>query len=61
MTQETKQTPKRRWPAHVAWLAAGFLLAGLVFADPFHWHSLDDRVRSGSATSSAAVDEETGL
>jgi Cu(I)/Ag(I) efflux system membrane fusion protein/cobalt-zinc-cadmium efflux system membrane fusion protein len=61
MSYETKQTKQHGWLGRVAWLAGGFLLAGLVFADPFHWHSLDDRLRGGSAAAEADGAEESGL
>jgi len=36
----------RRILGRLGWLFAGFLLAVLVVADPFGWHSLDERLRS---------------
>lgn len=60
-TQVTKPRSRVRRLAGLAWLALGFTLAALLFADPFGWHALDERLRGGGSAAAAAEAEEDTL
>ncbi|MDY7092807.1 MAG: efflux RND transporter periplasmic adaptor subunit [Acidobacteriota bacterium] len=47
--------------AMVAALVVGFLLAALLFLDPFGWHPLDERLRGEESVNQMAGDEEGTL